>query len=307
MDHKSQEAVAKTLLAGGIAGCCAKTTVAPFDRVKILLQAQNRHYRHLGVISTANTVCKHEGMAGLFKGNGAQMVRIFPYAAIQFASYEHYKRFLKKLKLPSQMDKLAAGSLAGMTAVSLTYPLDVIRARLAFQVAGENMYTGVVDAFKVILTQEGGMRALYKGIVPTMLGMAPYAGLSFYCFETLKKICIDHFPGTLGKPSSSSNNGLVLILPAKLICGGLAGAFAQTVSYPLDVARRKMQLARMLPDPHKFSNWYNTLCVVVKEDGIRKGLYRGLSVNYIKVTPMVAVSFSTYELMKQVLGLDTDR
>jgi len=56
-----------------------------------------------------------------------------------------------------------------------------------------------------------------------------------------------------------------------------------------------------------FSNWYNTLCVVVREDGIRKGLYRGLSVNYIKVTPMVAVSFSTYELMKQVLGLDTDR
>ena len=60
----------------------------------------------------------------------------------------------------------------------LTYPLDVIRARLAFQVAGEILYTGVFDAFRVMMTQEGGFRALYKGIVPTMIGMAPYAGLS---------------------------------------------------------------------------------------------------------------------------------
>ena len=71
---------------------------------------------------------------------------------------------------------LAAGSLAGMTAVMATYPLDVIRARLAFQIAGEALYTGVGHAFKVMLTQEGGIRALYKGIVPTMLGMVPYAG-----------------------------------------------------------------------------------------------------------------------------------
>ena len=53
------------------------------------------------------------------------------------------------------------------------------------------------------------------------------------------------------------------------------------------------------------SKWYTTLAYVVKHHGIRRGLYRGLSINYIKVTPMVAVSFSVYELMKQVLGLDT--
>ena len=59
--------------------------------------------------------------------------------------------------------------------------------------------------------------------------------------------------------------------------------------------------------PYDFSTatWYNTLILVFKEHGVRKGLYRGLSVNYIKVTPMVAVSFSTYELMKQWLNLDT--
>ena len=44
-----------------------------------------------GVFSTVTTVINKEGPGGLFKGNGAQMVRIFPYAAIQFTSYEYYK------------------------------------------------------------------------------------------------------------------------------------------------------------------------------------------------------------------------
>ena len=63
-----------------------------------------------------------------------------------------------------------------MTAVIFTYPMDVIRARLAFQVAGEGIYDGIGHAFKTIFTQEGVIRGLYRGIVPTILGMAPYAG-----------------------------------------------------------------------------------------------------------------------------------
>jgi len=46
--------------------------------------------------------------------------------------------------------------------------------------------------------------------------------------------------------------GLVLLMPAKLLCGGLAGAVAQSVSYPLDVTRRRMQLAMMNPETRKF-------------------------------------------------------
>ena len=76
-------------------------------------------------------------------------------------------------------------------------------------------------------------------------------GLSFYGFESMKLFLLDTFPDTCGK--RTSNGQLVLIIPAKLLCGGLAGAFAQTVSYPLDVARRRMQLSMMLPDSHKFT------------------------------------------------------
>ena len=91
-------------------------------------------------------------------------------------------------------DKFFAGAGAGLTAVTLTYPLDTIRARLAFQITGEHKYTGIWHTATSILKDEGGVRALYRGFVPTLMGMVPYAGLSFYCFEVLKYACMKYSP-----------------------------------------------------------------------------------------------------------------
>lgn len=63
-----------------------------------------------------------------------------------------------------------------MVAVVVTYPLDVVRARLAFQVKGEHLYFGIVDTMKSMMHLEGGTSALYKGMVPSILGISPYAG-----------------------------------------------------------------------------------------------------------------------------------
>lgn len=45
----------------------------------------------IGVFSTLRAVPQKEGYLGLYKGNGAMMIRIFPYGAIQFMAFEHYK------------------------------------------------------------------------------------------------------------------------------------------------------------------------------------------------------------------------
>lgn len=64
------------------------------------------------------------------------MVRIFPYAASQFTAFEIFKKYLDGIfGDKSHIDKFIAGAAAGVTAVFLTYPLDTIRARLAFQVS----------------------------------------------------------------------------------------------------------------------------------------------------------------------------
>lgn len=88
-------------------------------------------------------------------------------------------------------------SAAGVTAVAFTYPLDTIRARLAFQVHGEHLYNGIAQCASHICREEGGIRGLYRGFTPTICGMIPYAGLSFYCFESFKYLCMKYFPGEI--------------------------------------------------------------------------------------------------------------
>ncbi|XP_070544254.1 solute carrier family 25 member 16-like [Ptychodera flava] len=306
VSNKSPAFIAKSFAAGGIAACCAKTTIAPLDRIKILLQAHNVHYSHLGVLSTLGAVKHKEGILALYKGNGAMMVRIFPYGAIQFMSYEQYKQIGREwFGHHHQLIKLVSGSLAGITAVTFTYPLDMVRARLAFQVTGEHIYDGIFHTVKSIFHQEGGIRALYQGFTPTIMGMVPYAGLSFFTYETVKGFFLTHFTKWTCKPSMKHPEESVLRIPVTFVCGGLAGAIAQTVSYPLDVARRRMQLAMILPDSHMFRSWFQTLVTVYHQNGIVNGLYRGLSINYLRAIPQIAVSFTVYESMKQVLNLKT--
>ncbi|XP_007897336.1 graves disease carrier protein [Callorhinchus milii] len=295
----------RSFTAGGIAGCCAKSTIAPLDRVKVLLQAHSPHYKHLGVFATLCAVPKKEGFLGLYKGNGAMMIRIFPYGAIQFMSFNHYRKFVNEtIGISGHIHRLMAGSMAGITAVLCTYPLDVIRVRLAFQVKGDQRYNGIIDAFKVIYTLEGGYSGFYRGLIPTIIGMAPYAGVSFFTFGTLKSVGLTYAPAHLGKPSSDNPNVLVLKTHVNLLCGGIAGAFAQTVSYPLDVARRRMQLGAVMADYDKHCTMTKTLRHVYHTHGIRNGLYRGLSLNYIRCIPSQAVAFTTYEFMKQLLHLN---
>eukprot|EP01100_Stratorugosa_tubuloviscum_P014155 TRINITY_DN740_c6_g1_i2.p1 TRINITY_DN740_c6_g1~~TRINITY_DN740_c6_g1_i2.p1 ORF type:complete len:175 (-),score=68.12 TRINITY_DN740_c6_g1_i2:646-1170(-) len=140
--------ILKQLFAGGVAGTVAKSAVAPLERVKILYQVRSKDYGFNAsnptsvkpatinlVFSTLNKIFNNEGIYGLFKGNGMAVIRVFPYAAIQFAAFENYRRFANTTF--GEIDgviNFACGSAAGATAVILTYPLDVARARLACQI-----------------------------------------------------------------------------------------------------------------------------------------------------------------------------
>ncbi|OBS78951.1 hypothetical protein A6R68_18637 [Neotoma lepida] len=207
-------------------------------------------------------------------------------------AFEHYKTFITtKLGVSGHVHRLMAGSMAGMTAVICTYPLDVVRVRLAFQVKGEHTYSGIIHAFKTIYAKP----IVYK---------VYYLGVSFFTFGTLKSVGLSYAPALLGRPSSDNPNVLVLKTHVNLLCGGVAGAIAQTISYPFDVTRRRMQLGAVLPEFEKCLTMRETMKYVYGHHGIRKGLYRGLSLNYIRCIPSQAVAFTTYELMKQFFHLN---
>lgn len=89
--------VAKSLVAGGIAGAVSRTVVSPLERMKILFQIHNAE--RPTVTGTMVRIWKEEGWRGFYKGNGTNIVRIIPYSAVQFATYETIKKVLQMVDI----------------------------------------------------------------------------------------------------------------------------------------------------------------------------------------------------------------
>ncbi|KAF3972660.1 hypothetical protein CMV_003865 [Castanea mollissima] len=291
---------AKELLAGGVAGGVAKTVVAPLERVKILFQTRREEFQSIGLLGSFKKIAKTEGVMGFYRGNGASVARIVPYAALHYMTYEQYRRWII-VTFPDvgrgPVLDLVAGSFAGGTAVLFTYPLDLVRTKLAYQVVGssklnaqmliknELVYKGILDCFSKTY-KEAGIRGLYRGVAPSLYGIFPYAGLKFYFYEEMKR----HVP------VEQKKNIMV-----KLVCGSVAGLLGQTFTYPLDVVRRQMQVQRLSASKSaEMKGTIETLVMIAQKQGWRH-LFSGLSINYLKVVPSVAIGFTVYDLMKAYL------
>ncbi|GMY36264.1 mitochondrial carrier protein CoAc2 [Fagus crenata] len=291
---------AKELVAGGVAGGFAKTVVAPLERVKILFQTRKEEFQSIGLSGSFKKIAKTEGIMGFYRGNGASVARIVPYAALHYMAYEQYRRWII-LTFPDvgrgPVLDLVAGSFAGGTAVLFTYPLDLVRTKLAYQVVGsaklnaqmviknELLYKGIVDCFSKTY-REAGIRGLYRGVAPSLYGIFPYAGLKFYFYEEMKR----HV--------SEEHKKNIMV---KLVCGSVAGLLGQTFTYPLDVVRRQMQVQRNFASKSaELKGTIETLAMIAQKQGWKQ-LFSGLSINYLKVVPSVAIGFTVYDLMKSYL------
>ncbi|KAK3765277.1 hypothetical protein RRG08_062837 [Elysia crispata] len=282
-----QQKVLTALIAGAMAGALAKTTIAPMDRTKINFQITNRPFSAKEAIAFIINTVRQSGFFSLWRGNSATLVRIVPYSAIQFSSHEQYKIWLNtdnKKHLPPHL-RFLAGSLAGVTSVAMTYPLDLCRARMA--VTPKDTYKHIGQVFMKMYRMEG-LRSIYRGFTPTMLGAVPYSGCSFFTYETLKKIHAEMHQGRDPNPLE------------RMCCGAMAGMVGQSASYPLDIVRRRMQTAGLTGHIKDYTSIMNTVRSVLKEEGLR-GMYKGLSMNWIKGPIAVGISFSSFDTLKHWL------
>jgi len=113
-----------------------------------------------------------------------------------------------------------------------------------------------------VMREEGGVRGLYRGIMATAAGVAPYVGCNFATYEFLR--------GVITPPDNAT-------VPRKLLCGALAGSISQTLTYPFDVLRRKMQVTAMGHGAmgYKYKGAIDAMRHILRNEGW-PGLYRGL-------------------------------
>ncbi|GAA5821457.1 hypothetical protein JCM11251_004634 [Rhodosporidiobolus azoricus] len=348
--------------AGGIAGCVAKTSVAPLDRVKILFQTRSPDYAKYagtwtGVFRASQDIYAETGVRGLLQGHSATLIRIFPYAAIKFMAYDQLHTVLMPTpESESSARRFAAGASAGIITTAVTYPLELIRVRLAFEshhsqkdrasllrtirqiyqgpaapppsssssplsasssssasssaspaslpASASSSASSAVSTKPPLLSSSSvstspSLTHFYRGLLPTLTGIIPYAGTSFLIWGFLKT---DLFP-SLFSPTVRQKNRAWL----DLLAGGIAGAVGQTTAYPLDIVRRRMQVGPVTAAQGRGgaarAGFWETAGGVWRTQGWR-GFFVGLSIGYLKVVPMNAVSFATWVGLKRVLGLE---
>ncbi|KAG2494767.1 hypothetical protein HYH03_007012 [Edaphochlamys debaryana] len=302
-------ALCKSLFAGGVAGGLSRTAVAPLERLKILMQVQGNEMVYRGVWQGLVHMMRTEGMRGMMKGNWTNCVRIIPNSAVKFLTYEqlsremsdHYRATTGSGELTPGL-RLIAGACAGIIAMSATYPLDMVRGRLTVQEGRNQQYRGIVHAARSIVAEEGAL-ALYKGWLPSVIGVVPYVGLNFAVYESLKA-------GMLKQYGLRDERELSIV--ARLGCGAVAGSMGQTVAYPFDVARRRLQVSgwQGVKDLHShqgnvvaYRGMVDCFTRTVREEGVQ-ALFKGLWPNYLKVVPSIAIAFVTYEQVKEWLGVE---
>ncbi|KAK6245057.1 hypothetical protein QUC31_011466 [Theobroma cacao] len=252
--------------AGAIAGAAAKTVTAPLDRIKLLMQThgvragQESAKKAIGFIEAIVLIGKDEGIKGYWKGNLPQVIRVVPYSAVQLFAYETYKKLFKgKDGELSVIGRLAAGACAGMTSTFITYPLDVLRLRLAVEPGCRTM-----SEVALTMLQEEGFASFYYGLGPSLLGIAPYIAVNFCIFDLVKKALPENYRQKT---------------QASLLTAVVSAACATLTCYPLDTVRRQMQ---MRGTPYK--SVLEAIPGIVECDGVI-GLYRGFVPNALKNLP----------------------
>jgi Mitochondrial carrier protein. len=293
-----------SFISGGIAGAVSRTVVSPFERAKILLQLQGPGTKHAyrGMFATILKMYRDEGWRGLYRGNLLNCIRIFPYSAVQYSVFEKVKQMILLRKPVGERElqfseRLLAGSIGGITSVLATYPLDLVRARITIQTASlAKLNKGkladsptVMGTFRDVYHNEGGITALYKGLVPTTLGVAPYVAINFALYEIIRD-AMDNSTDDYSNPMW------------KLSAGAFSSFVGGVLIYPLDLLRKRYQVASMAGGELGFQ--YNSVshalkCVFTNEGFF--GAYKGLTANLYKIVPSMAVSWLCYDYLKGMI------
>ncbi|XP_016884829.1 solute carrier family 25 member 43 isoform X2 [Homo sapiens] len=235
------------LLCAGLAGTLSLSLTAPLELATVLAQVGVVRGHARGPWATGHRVWRAEGLRALWKGNAVACLRLFPCSAVQLAAYRKFVvLFTDDLGHISQWSSIMAGSLAGMVSTIVTYPTDLIKTRLIMQNILEPSYRGLLHAFSTIYQQEGFL-ALYRGVSLTVVGALPFSAGSLLVYMNLEKIWNgprDQF----SLPQNFAN-----------VC--LAAAVTQTLSFPFETVKRKMQNSDLIWENPANTAFY-TICIL---------------------------------------------
>ncbi|KAI5646969.1 mitochondrial carrier protein domain-containing protein [Phthorimaea operculella] len=299
--HKEdKDSFLKDFLAGGISAAVAKTSVAPIERVKLILQVQHinkvpEDKKYKGIVDAFVRLPKEQGFTSLWRGNFANVIRYFPTQALNFAFKDKYKQvFMSGVDKNKQffrwfLANLASGGAAGATSLCFVYPLDYARTRLAADMGkggkeGKREFNGLIDCITKTLKSDGPL-GLYRGFIVSVQGIIIYRATYFGLFDSARELL----------PDPKNTPILLMWLIAQSVT-----TVAGITSYPLDTVRRRMMMQSGKPPAERqYKSTAHCWATILKEEG-PKAFFKGAFSNVLRGTG-AALVLVFYDKVKALL------
>ncbi|KAL6225183.1 hypothetical protein ACLB2K_004034 [Fragaria x ananassa] len=294
----------KHLWSGAVAAMVSRTFVAPLERLKLeyIVRGEQKNLFEL-----IKTIAESQGLRGFWKGNFVNILRTAPFKAINFYAYDTYRNHLVKLsgnEESTNFERFLAGAAAGITATLLCLPMDTIRTKMV--APGGEALGGVIGVFHHMVQTEGFF-SLYKGLLPSIVSMAPSGAVFYGVYDILKSAYL-HSPEGRERLRHMKQEGdklnaleqMELGTIRTLLYGAIAGCCSEAATYPFEVVRRHLQ---MQVRANKLSAV--ATCAKIVEQGGVPALYAGLIPSLLQVLPSAAISYFVYEFMKILLKVES--
>jgi len=273
----------KDFLAGGVSGAIAKTATAPIERVKLIIQTQDANPkiksgevpRYTGIGNCFTRVYAEQGLGAFWRGNFVNVLRYFPTQAFNFAFKDTIKAMFPKYSSKTDFGmfflvNMASGGLAGAGSLTIVYPLDYARTRLASDVGtGKRQFSGLSDCL-VKTMKVGGVGSLYNGFGVSVMGIIPYRGVYFGMFDSLMGL----------NPYKKQSD--VIGLLSKFAIAQTTAITAGYASYPFDTIRRRLQMQSEKPvEEWLYKGTMDCFTKILKEEGVG-AMFKGAGANALR-------------------------
>ncbi|KAG4032676.1 hypothetical protein MFRU_006g01440 [Monilinia fructicola] len=189
-------------VAGGFAGIMSQLVVYPIDTLKFRMQCETVAGGLRGnalIAATAKQMYRQGGIRCAYRGLTMGLVGMFPYSAIDLATFETLKGYVSRRNMerlgyseedakPGPFATGCIGAFSGAFGASIVYPLNLLRTRLQAQgtVLHPPTYTGIMDVAQRTIKNEG-FRGLYKGLAPNLFKVVPAVSITYVVYEQAKK------------------------------------------------------------------------------------------------------------------------
>ncbi|KAG1511015.1 hypothetical protein G6F46_007279 [Rhizopus delemar] len=256
--------------------------MTPLDVIKTRLQESSRHglNEYKGTLDGLSKIFRNEGLFALWRGLVPGLIMALPSTAIYYVGYDHIRDYTRNSEFKDTIldvySPLWAGGLARTFAGLVVSPLELFRTRMQ-SAEGVYGFSAVWRGVREMVHREGA-KALWRGLLPTMLRDVPFSAIYWMGYEELKR-----------SPILSDRSHF----ESSFIAGASSGMIAAIVTTPFDVVKTQRQVSSYAEEARVGL----IIKKIVAKDGT-VGFFRGVVPRVVKVAPACAIMISSYEMGK---------